>query len=459
MNIPVGGLGADALPVRSVRGTGANDRLDGWKQIAAHFGRDRSTVIRWAQERGLPVHRLPGGRTGTVYALRHELDRWAGLATDAKRADDAAPTVQPPEPALSPPTSASVPRRTILAAAVALLALTGAPRSATPPLPEDAGLANLFLAARDLIAERDAAGLERAISMLDRILGALPQFAPAYAARAEALILSREFGARRDDEAFRRARLDANAAVRIDPALAAGHRLLGFIAYWDDSDFIEAERRFLRAIRLDATQAVSHFWYGNILSDHGDHARAIGELNRARLMQPGSVAIRTDLAWAEWAMGAERRAELALNDIVRLHPNFAVAHDCLAIMALIRGDAPGYVRHFQAFALARGEPGLTLRSAQLASASSAGPAAVVETALGHAVSDLADGARSHVWAVTIASVARDHDRTVRLLAAASERQERWNEAGLVARIRAIWNSDKEVLDRIGRLRERAGFAR
>lgn len=57
----------------------SGDRLNGWKMIAAHFGRDRTTVIRWARERGLPVHRLPGGKTATVFALRQELDRWAGL--------------------------------------------------------------------------------------------------------------------------------------------------------------------------------------------------------------------------------------------------------------------------------------------------------------------------------------------------------------------------------------------
>lgn len=55
------------------------ERLDGWKCIAAYLKRDRTTVIRWARERGLPVHRLPGGRTGTVYALKHELDAWLGM--------------------------------------------------------------------------------------------------------------------------------------------------------------------------------------------------------------------------------------------------------------------------------------------------------------------------------------------------------------------------------------------
>jgi len=65
----------------------SSDRIDGWKSIGAHFGRDRTTAIRWARERDLPVHRLPGGKTATVYALRYELDAWAASLRDPKPGD------------------------------------------------------------------------------------------------------------------------------------------------------------------------------------------------------------------------------------------------------------------------------------------------------------------------------------------------------------------------------------
>ena len=51
-------------------------RLDGWKEIAAHLGRDVTTAIRWEHERRLPVHRVPGGKRSAVYAHRHEIDQW-----------------------------------------------------------------------------------------------------------------------------------------------------------------------------------------------------------------------------------------------------------------------------------------------------------------------------------------------------------------------------------------------
>ena len=52
------------------------DRLDSWKEIAVHLGRDVSTVQRWERREGMPVHRHVHERLGSVYAFRSELDAW-----------------------------------------------------------------------------------------------------------------------------------------------------------------------------------------------------------------------------------------------------------------------------------------------------------------------------------------------------------------------------------------------
>ena len=51
-------------------------RLDSWKEIAAFFGRDERTVRRWEKDSALPVHRVPGGAKGRVFAYERELDQW-----------------------------------------------------------------------------------------------------------------------------------------------------------------------------------------------------------------------------------------------------------------------------------------------------------------------------------------------------------------------------------------------
>ncbi|HNY40107.1 MAG TPA: hypothetical protein PKJ41_06920 [Bryobacteraceae bacterium] len=67
--------------------------VSSWKGIAAHFGVTVRTVQLWEEERGLPVHRMPGVK-GRVYAYEDELEAWAGRAEDCI----AEPIVPDPEP-------------------------------------------------------------------------------------------------------------------------------------------------------------------------------------------------------------------------------------------------------------------------------------------------------------------------------------------------------------------------
>jgi Tol biopolymer transport system component len=61
-------------------------RLDSWKEIAAYLGRGVTTVQRWEQEEGLPVHRLPHAKKGSVFAFKHELDGWRTARTQTAAA-------------------------------------------------------------------------------------------------------------------------------------------------------------------------------------------------------------------------------------------------------------------------------------------------------------------------------------------------------------------------------------
>lgn len=59
----------------------ASERLDSWKEIAAYLGRNERTVVRWEKEKGLPIHRIPGGQRQSVFAYRDELDEWLGTGS------------------------------------------------------------------------------------------------------------------------------------------------------------------------------------------------------------------------------------------------------------------------------------------------------------------------------------------------------------------------------------------
>src|SRR5271154_700694 len=62
--------------------------LVSWKEIAAFLNRSERTVKRWERERGLPVHRVPGGERGSVFAYPGELADWLKGKARELEADD-----------------------------------------------------------------------------------------------------------------------------------------------------------------------------------------------------------------------------------------------------------------------------------------------------------------------------------------------------------------------------------
>jgi len=453
-----------------------DDRIDGWKAIAAYFGRDRTTAIRWARERSLPVHRLPGGKTATVYALRHELAQWATGLTDVKSTAaplssanaEAAPIASPMM--VSPkPTRRRKHRLWAAAAAAALIAMTtglsqvspvDARRTSAAEYPASAVLRERFLLARDLVGNRTSADIEKAIGLLVTITLSEPAYASAHASLAEALILSREFGVRTDKEAFAAARASVRAAIRLDPDNATGHRALGFIAYWADHDRARADKAFQRAIALAPQDAMTHFWYGNVLSDQGRNEMAMRALDKARLLQPGSVAIQTDYAWARWAAGDEDNAAAALSEIIKRHPDFAVAHDCMSIVLLARADYAGYIRHLTQFAALRNDAEAIAHAHTIAEARrNGGDAAAHNVMMKKALADVVrDPKQTTSWATFLATVASDRAQVATLLVGAEQRGEIWGDAGMVLHMRSAWNKDDWVMQALARRTEGAGVS-
>ncbi|MFC4256474.1 hypothetical protein GRI97_09895 [Altererythrobacter xixiisoli] len=393
-------------------------RIEGWKSIGAFFGRDRTTAIRWARDRNLPVHRIPGGKTSTTFALRHELEAWVRSSTASAKLD--AVSERP---------------------ALALVAV--------PDRPVDPAIQEDYLRARDWIMGRNARAIEQAVSLLRDITQRAPDYAAAYVALAEALVLSREFGERSDLLAFPPAQFALRTGLRLNPALASGHRVAGFIAYWWDRDMSAARQSFRHALDLAPADPITHFWLGNILADHGEFADGISHLNQARSIQPGSVPILTDLAWAQWSAGDQARPLAALQDIAQDHPRYTVAHEYLAYIALIAGDYAGHAAELALLGRLRMNDTLSARAADIALSLTAGRDAAHRCILRHALNDLAhEPGRTSAWAVLVAAVGGVPGQAVELLERAVRRREQWGEAGFVRGIRMNASGLDPWLDRL-----------
>ncbi|MGB7727235.1 MAG: hypothetical protein WBL50_04340 [Candidatus Acidiferrum sp.] len=260
-------------------------KLDTWKEIAAFFGRDERTVKRWEKERGLPVHRLPGRRRGTVYAFSEELTAWLRSSEDLVSLEDpitkedsgVVPAVEslPVKASTAPPWW----RGLGIALVVMILVLFGFARlfklhevqgHLLPSLSVRASSAmhkqaeDLYLQGRYHWNKRTPADLTLALDLFTKSIQLEPNYALAYAGKADCYNLLREYTGMPPSQAFPLAITAAKKSIALDGSLAEGHRSLAFALFFWEWDVSGAEREFQRAIDLNPKDVEAHHWYATM---------------------------------------------------------------------------------------------------------------------------------------------------------------------------------------------------
>lgn len=431
-------------------------RLDGWKAISGYFKRDRSTVMRWATERDLPVHRMPGGKQGSVFALEHELASWALRSEpDNTSVDD--------DTQAQPTLLAWAKHHRLITAFVALLFLTALvfafasiPKAAdqsNAAIPKTAAAAASYVDARDSWARRTPKDIARAITLYQQVIAAEPGFAPAYAGLAEAWLIFREYGEVGDLQGYSAAHTAAVRAMQLDPQLPAAHRAMGFIHYWRENDGPRAIASFKRAIELDERDSQTHFWYANVLADIGDHDAARAAYDRARLLSPGSRVIEVEAACAEWQAGRDAAALERLSALAKSYPDDATVHNCLAWVYIGEGDIAAFAREYAEVARSRNEPGLLKIAADLTTATRREPNTAHRVVTAAMAREIATGERrGRETPAFYASAMGDRETLLAFMLQARADGEIWYSSSITTRIAARWNVDAEIMSLLRVLR-------
>jgi tetratricopeptide (TPR) repeat protein len=356
---------------------GTNQRLNSWKEIATFFGRDERTVKRWEKQRGLPVHRVPGGEKGGVFVFTDELSDWletrreqAAVAADqnileeipgASRGTQATPSDAGLEPDISaaPPHRATVVR--IIGGVAVVLFLASLTyklqtRGGTTSAGKlDAGTAEsrgragsreaeeFYLQGRYYWNRRTPDDLNRAVDYFTQAIVRDPNYAQAYAGLADCYNLLREYTAMPDKEAYPRALAAATKAVELDDKLADAHASLGFISFYWTWDTATAEREFQRALELDPNHVSAHHWYATALSLAGREDEALVEIEKARKLDPNSTSILADKGLLLFNAGQKDQAVDLLKKMEATEPEFASPHRYLADIYFQTADYPRYL--------------------------------------------------------------------------------------------------------------------
>lgn len=340
-------------------------RLDSWKEIAAFFVRDERTVKRWEKERGLPVHRVPGGGRGGVFAYAGELTAWLRSsqlkeAPDSLAKDEARfPTALDLIPDRRPPNWR---HWSVIGAALGLAFLTlivfGFTRfyrlhsvqghllpSVTLRTSSEAhkSAEDLYLQGRYHWNKRTPEDLALAVDDFAKSAQIDPNYALAYAGTADCYNLLREYTSTPASQAFPLAIAAARKSIELDPNLSEGHRALAFALFHWNWDIEGGEREFKRAIELNPKDVEAHHWYATALMSLRRYPEAIEQIEVARKLDPASPSIAADRGMILYSSGRKDEAFAILQELETAEPRF---YSPPAYLAHMHFEQKQYAKYF-----------------------------------------------------------------------------------------------------------------
>ncbi len=176
-----------------------------------------------------------------------------------------------------------------------------------------------------------------AVADLNRAIQIEPNYAPAYAALAEAYTMAVGLYVEAA-EGHPKARAAATRALQIDDTLAEAHTALAAVQYVADHDWAGAERSFRRALDLNPNYLWVHDWYGFYLALLGRHDQAVRHLSRATEIDPLAPAPILDLAEAYRFARQYDRAIAQYRRALELDPSLWVGQVLLGVAQAAKGD-------------------------------------------------------------------------------------------------------------------------
>lgn len=174
---------------------------------------------------------------------------------------------------------------------------------------------------------RTTQSLMEAISHFQKAIEYDAAHAPSYAGLADcyALLGTLPYNAIPPNEAFPKAKANAQKALELDPGLAEAYVSLGYAALVYDRNYTEAEQKFKRAIDLRPGYATAHQYYAYYLTAMGNVSEAVAERKLAVSLDPRSPLLHTALGEAYYQARQFQDSLGPNQDALAIDPRYAVS--------------------------------------------------------------------------------------------------------------------------------------
>jgi serine/threonine-protein kinase len=170
---------------------------------------------------------------------------------------------------------------------------------------------------------------KKGIEYFNQAIALDPNYALAYVGIAQAYTGFSLSGDVPANDAMPKAKTAALRAIELDANLPESQVAVGFLAFWYDWNWSEAEKKYQRALELDPNNASAHYFFAHLNSNLGRHAEALTMAKRARELDPLSLLTNSVEGQFLFYAGRGDEAIARYNKTLEIEPNFWIAHNGL----------------------------------------------------------------------------------------------------------------------------------
>lgn len=167
----------------------------------------------------------------------------------------------------------------------------------------------LVLRGRHAIEKRTEASFRAALEFFQKAIDLDPTYAPAYLGLADSQNMLANYGFVASKEIVSRSLAAVEKALQLDETSAEAHRVLAFIHWQFQFEWLKASAEYERSLELDPNSALTNYFFGAYLGVICFFRRSEVFLNRAAEKDPLSLLIPSVQGWVRFF---ERRFEEAI---------------------------------------------------------------------------------------------------------------------------------------------------
>jgi TolB-like protein/class 3 adenylate cyclase/Tfp pilus assembly protein PilF len=203
-----------------------------------------------------------------------------------------------------------------------------------------------YLRGRTLLRDRTESGMKEAKRLFEEAIAEDGDYAEAYVGLADTYFLLGDYNYLPTGETNQKGKAALEKALSLDDDLAEAHNTL---AQYLSSDykFAEAEVEFKRAIALNPNNALFHHWYGIHLLELGKLDDGYEETRRGEELDPLSVALASNMAYAYSRLGDEAALQKQLKKLNELDTANQFIDFTMGLVSEYRGDFEAAAAHLE----------------------------------------------------------------------------------------------------------------